>query len=270
MKRPKIKGKTSLLWALSAGGLAALTAAILLSRGSTQTVAHRAGAAQGPENTIAALERAIAAGADTAEIDVRETRDGVLVVLHDSTLSRTAGLNQYVWDTDYESLRLLDAGGWFSPDFAGEEIPTLEEMLQAARGRIRLMIELKETENGQAPLEHTISLIRAMDMEGQCMLASTDLSLLQRSKVLVPELKTVCIVPRLSLGACLVDCVDAYSVESRWFTGGEVLLAHLSGKEIYIWTVNTAEEMERDLLFAPDGLVTDDPALARTIIGAGR
>lgn len=100
----------------------------------TAVIAHRAGAALAPENTLAALEAAIAAGADMAEIDVRQTGDGVLVALHDDSFGRTAGLDKKVWELDCPSAQKLDAGSWYSHQFQGEHVPTLEEMLAAARG----------------------------------------------------------------------------------------------------------------------------------------
>lgn len=95
----------------------------------TQVIAHRAGAVFAPENTISALNIAIADGANTAEIDVQQLGDGTLIVLHDSNFKRTTGQNKAVWEVNYAQVKQYDAGVWFNNRFAGEPIPTLEEML---------------------------------------------------------------------------------------------------------------------------------------------
>ena len=77
-------------------------------------------------NTLSALEGSLEAGAEMAEIDVQQTRDGVLIIVHDSIFQRTIGLNQRVWETDYAAVQSLDAGSFFSHAFTGERISTLE------------------------------------------------------------------------------------------------------------------------------------------------
>ena len=108
-------------------------------------VAHRAGAKVAPENTVVALEQAIRDGAPIAEIDVQQLSDGTLIVMHDSNFKRTTGEDICVWDVEADALKTLEVGSGFSAAYRGEQIPTLEEMLACARGRITLMIELKYT-----------------------------------------------------------------------------------------------------------------------------
>ena len=112
---------------------------------SVQVIAHRAGAALAPENTLAALENAIRVGADIAEIDVQMSKDGVLLAMHDKSLERTTGLCCSTWEVNWTVLQAADAGALYSADYAGERIPTLEALLNAARGQIPLMIEIKCT-----------------------------------------------------------------------------------------------------------------------------
>ena len=236
---------------------------------STKTVviAHRAGAAKAPENTLAALEGAIAAGADMAEIDVRQTGDGVLIVLHDDSFGRTAGLERKVWDLDCKSAQGLDAGGWYSDEFQGECIPTLEEMLDTAQGRIALMIELKADGCREDLADRTVALIREKGAEEQCVLASSCEGLLQRVKALAPDLETVYIGEHLPEAAA--DWADGYSLDVNAMTGDAVDEAHAQGKKICAWTVNTRGEIRRALDLGVDGLVTDDPELARNLCQDG-
>ena len=108
---------------------------------------------------MAALEQAITDKADIAEIDVQQLKDGTLIVMHDAGFKRTTGMDLPVWEADYEQVKNLDAGSYFSYEFAGEPVPTLEDMLAAAKGRIQLMIELKPTGYEQNMVEGVLALI---------------------------------------------------------------------------------------------------------------
>ncbi len=92
-------------------------------------VAHRGASAVAPENTMSAFLRAIEAGADAIEFDVQASSDGQLVVIHDSTIDRTTDGTGAVFETDGATIAGLDAGSWFSPDHAGERVPTLADVL---------------------------------------------------------------------------------------------------------------------------------------------
>jgi glycerophosphoryl diester phosphodiesterase len=106
--------------------------------------AHRGASAWAPENTLAAFSAAIECGADGIELDVHLARDGVPVVIHDETLERTTdGRGPVAWMTSQQLLQ-LDAGSWFSSDFVGESIPTLDEALKTFGGQLRLNLELND------------------------------------------------------------------------------------------------------------------------------
>ncbi|QNL43923.1 glycerophosphoryl diester phosphodiesterase membrane domain-containing protein [Oscillibacter hominis] len=226
-------------------------------------VAHRAGAAFGPENTSAALAGAIASGADMAEIDVRQLKDGTLVVVHDANFRRTAGVDLAVKDADYQRVEQLDAGSSFSTRFAGEPVPTLEELLQTAKGRIRLMIELKADGREDGLVEETLRLVEKWDMEDQCAIASTSLRHLKEVKKLCPNMATVYISAVLLSRAYDLEYVDAYSVETTALTRELVLQARYQGKQVFAWTANTERTIRKIIECGADGIVTDNPELAR-------
>lgn len=228
----------------------------------TAVVSHRAGASFAPENTLAALNWSIQEGVGMAEIDVQQTRDGELIVLHDSDFQRVAGLNQKVWETDYAAVRDLDAGTHFSTEFAGERIPTLDEMLSAAKGRIRLMIELKATGHETNLVAQTVERIKAAGMEDQCLIASMDSALLRESKELAPEIGTVYITIMAFSEEYNLPYVDGYSVETNFLTAELVTMLHSEGKKVYAWTANSDESMLKIIRMGADGLVTDNPPLA--------
>lgn len=231
-----------------------------------QIVAHRAGALFAPENTVAALEQAIADGADQAEIDVQQLRDGTLVVLHDATFQRTTGQALAVSDASWDMVRTLDAGAFFSAAYTGEPVATLEDMLRAAKGRIRLMIELKGADDGLR--QAVLAQIRQYGMEAQCSIASMELDVLRQVKEDAPALETVYISALLISDRYDLQYVDSYSVETTSLTVGMVIQAHAQGKKIYGWTANSTKSLDKLLRCEVDGLVTDNVLLAAYCIDA--
>ena len=261
---------------LRRGAFAAVTVAALLiisetelggayvngGQHKTQIVAHRAGGLFAPENTVAALENAIRDGADVAEIDVQQLRDGTLVVLHDTSFRRTTGKALPVQEATWEQVRRLDAGASYSAAFAGEPVPTLRDMLGAAKGRIGLMVELKGAGGGKGIVQTVLDQIRQYGMEDQCCIAAMDLGTLQRVKQLFPKMETVYISALLIPDRYDLSYVDSYSVETSSLSIGTVAGAHAQGKKIYGWTANSLKTLYKLLRCRVDGLVTDNTALA--------
>lgn len=140
---------------------------------------HRGASAYAPENTLAAFRRAAELGATWIEFDVQLSADGIPVILHDDTLARTTNLGQPLRPTQLTVARLkdLDAGSWFGPEFAGEKIPTLEEVLAEFGGKLGLNIEIKSTPNFEMDngLEQTIAgLVRHYKLADSALISSFD------------------------------------------------------------------------------------------------
>lgn len=228
----------------------------------TQIVAHRAGGLFAPENTVAALKTAIRDGADAAEIDVQQLRDGTLIVLHDAGFRRTTGVDLSVQDAAWPEVSRLDAGASFSPAYAGEPVPTLADMLRAAKGRVDLMIELKENGEDAGMERAVLDMIRQYGMEKQCSIASMDLDVLRRVKRLAPDMETVYISALLISDRYDLPYVDSYSVETSSLSLETVANAHAQNKKIYGWTANSIKTLHKLLRCQVDGLVTDNAALA--------
>lgn len=227
-----------------------------------QVVAHRASAYSAPENTLAAMEEAVRSNADFAEIDVQQTKDGVLILMHDTSLFRTTGLKKLVEEVDYEEIKTLDAGSFFDKEFQGEPVPTLEEVLKYSKGKIRLMIELKSKGEAEELLPATIALIKKYQMEEECLIGSMDLTVLQESKRLNKTLKTVYITT-LAFGKFYdLEGVDSYSVESSFVNRTIVREIQAAGKKIFAWTVNDETRMRKLKSMQVDGIITDDPYFA--------
>lgn len=222
-----------------------------------QVVAHRAGAAIGPENTLSALDEAIRSRAVMAEIDVRQTQDGALVVLHDANLRRVAGVGRSIRSLTLAQARGYDVGSFFSASHAGERIPTLYEMLERARGKIELMIEIK---TGRP--EAVLAALRDLGMEDQCVLAATDYGTLGTIRQIAPQMRTCYIASSFYGDAARLTAADQLSLRADAVTLSLVREAHASGKEVFCWTVNDEPTMRRMLAYGVDGIITDDPYLA--------
>lgn len=129
---------------------------------------HRGARAHAPENTMAGFALAAELGAELIELDVRLTRDGALAVIHDGTVDRTTDGTGNVADLSWDEIRALDAGAWFSEAFAGQRVPGLREVLDWARGRVYLAVEIKvPAPVGQDVLERIAAAIRDADMADQ-------------------------------------------------------------------------------------------------------
>ena len=151
-------------------------------------IAHRGDTAAAPENTLAAFAAAIDAGADGIELDVHPSRDGALAVHHDHYLDRTTSGAGLVSDHTLAELRALDAGAWFDEVFAGETIPTLEDVLSLAAGLVRLEIELKGTT--LSFLERVLDTLRAADAVASVELTTPHRPLLGHMHCREPSIPT--------------------------------------------------------------------------------
>ena len=149
-------------------------------------VGHRGLAGLAPENTLASFREAVRIGADWLEFDVRFTSDGYPVIIHDGSLKRTSSGRGPVRARSLTDLRKLDAGSWFDNRFAGERIPTLEEVLKLG-SRVRLNVEIKAR---CAPARHAAqavwSRIQEAGLEDRTLISSFDLNILRALRDLDP------------------------------------------------------------------------------------
>lgn len=232
----------------------------------TRITAHRGSSSGAPENTMAALEKAVEEMADRAEIDVQETADGVIVLCHDTSLKRVAGVNKKVSDLTLEQIKKLDVGRWFSSEYQGEQIPTLEEVMEYAKGKIDLNIEIKNLGNSSGLPEKVIELVEKHEMQEQCVITSTNRFYLKRVKAVNPEIRTGYIISAAYGNFYSDDFIDLISIRSSFVTERMIESAHEAGKAVHAWTVNGKVEMERLKQLGVDDMITDRPVLAREIL----
>ncbi len=229
----------------------------------TQVTAHRGASAEYPENTLPAFEAAADYGADWIELDVQQTSDGVLIVMHDTNLYRTAGLDKNVWDVTYEEIRELDVGSHKGAEFADVRICTLAEVLETLKGKANLNIELKPTGHEEHFVEQVIDLINEYDMADECMVASMSYRVLTDAKAYDSNIRTIYVMKSAYGYFADLENVDVFSVKHSYITEHIVQSVHLQGKQILAWTVNSKKTMERMINMGVDNLITDKPLTAR-------
>lgn len=245
------------------------TAATILSdmdlHDNVKITAHRGGSFSAPENTLAAIRRAIEEGADYAEVDVRLTADGYAVLLHDKDLFRVAGVKNSLSDLSYEQIRTLDAGSWFAPQFRDERIPLLSDVVAFSAGKIRLNIELKTDGVPYRLAERVVQILHEHEAMPECVVSSASIEALEHLRNLDPSIRTGCVISQ-SIGEVTALNVDFLSVSSRLATPGLIGAAHAAGKEVHVWTVNKPRQMARFIDLGVDNLITDLPIVARTLL----
>ena len=227
--------------------------------------AHRGSSLRAPENTPAAISLAIEEGADFVEIDVQETADGRVVVLHDADLMRVAGVQRNIWEVRYEELQQLDVGVRFDPRFQGERIAALTDVIDLCRGRTKLNIELKYNGHAQQLEQRVIDVLRKEEFLDQCVVSSLNLDGVLKIKQLEPRL-SVGLISAVSIGRAAELDVDFLSVSRRQAARRFIEDAHLTGKQVHVWTVNDAPAMNRLIDMGVDNLLTDDPRLAKQLL----
>lgn len=233
---------------------------------TVQITAHRGSSKEAPENTMAAMVKAAEDLADLVEIDVQETKDGVVVLGHDANLRRVAGVNRAISSYTYKELQELDVGKWFSPEFEGERIPALSDVMEFCKGRVNMNIEIKNLGKDSPLPDKVVDMIREHQMEEQCVVTSTRLSYLTRIKEIAPDIRTGYIISAAYGDYYSSDSIDFISIRSSFVSGKLVEAAHEKGKAIHAWTVNTKSEMERMKMLGVDNIITDYPVLAREIV----
>lgn len=231
----------------------------------TEITAHRGGAWKAPENTISALQYTIDSGADYAEVDVQETKDGELILLHDDSLKRTAGVKKNVWDMTLKQIEKLDAGASFHKKFRGEKIPEFTEVLKFCKGRLDLNIEIKYNGKNKGIVNKVVRAIKENHFEDHCVVTSMNYQFLKQIKKIAPEIRTGYIMTMTYGGVQGMEAADFFSVKHTYVDEKFVTQAHALGKEVYVWTVNYKGDAKRMLDIGADNIITDEPIMVRKV-----
>ena len=230
-----------------------------------EVTAHRGSSKAAPENTIAAVRRSIEDGADRVEIDVQEIADGTVVVFHDSDFMKLSGNKLKIWDATMEDLQDIDVGSWFAPEFQDERVPTLAEVLEVCKGRIGVNIELKYYGHDDQLERRVVEIVEDHGMTADVIAMSLKADAVTKMKQLRPAWK-VGILMSVYAGNLNKLNADFVAVNAGFANRNFIRAAHGSGKEVHAWTVNDSATMSTLIGVGVDGLITDKPALARSVL----
>jgi len=226
--------------------------------------AHRGASAYCPENTMASFARALELGASGIETDVQMTKDGRLVLIHDESLERTTGKKAWVKDLTWEEIQTLDAGSWFHADFAGEKLPSLEQLLELASDKgIIVNIELKNGFIQYPELERkVIETIRRYGMAERTIISGFNHYSLRECHQIAPDIRTGILYMEglyepwdyaKRIGA---DALHAYM---HALTPELVAEAARNGVAYHPFTVNEESMMKALIEAGVAGIITDYP-----------
>lgn len=231
--------------------------------------AHRGASAHAPENTLAAFELALAQNADAIELDVKLSADGRAVVIHDSTVDRTTGSRGHVKDLSFMQLRSLDAGSFFSEKYAGEKIPSLEDVFDAVGKRTFINVELTNYSTPRDSLVETVCmLVKKFGLQERVLFSSFFASNLSRARTYLPGVPRGLLAFNGWLGAWARSFgfnfgrYQALHPYLKDVTVEQVQRVHRLNRRIHVWTVNAAGDMRRLFHWGVDAIFTDDPQLA--------
>ncbi|RFS81419.1 glycerophosphodiester phosphodiesterase [Actinomadura spongiicola] len=268
----------------AAAGSVAGPARLVGGTARVANVAHRGASAYAPENTIAAFKLAVSQRADVIEVDVQESKDHELVLMHDTTLARTTNVEEVypdrapwkVSEFTLAEIRKLDAGSWFGKKYRGERVPTLGQTLTVMRGRgPGLLLEIKspalypgiETRVAGA-LRRSPSWLRDDPAGRRLVVQSFDWRSMRRFHAVLPR------VPIGLLGAPKVEELPGFAsfadqINPPWrgLSAAYVKKVHAARMEVLTWTIDHKVDMRKAVLLGVDGIITNKPDVLRSVLG---
>lgn len=246
-----------------------LTLLFFLSKGTmgqTKIIAHRGFSGIAPENTLVAFRKAIESGANYIELDVHATKDDSLVVIHDASVNRTSsnGMKGKVDKMTYDELTAVNVGysGKFGDTYQNEKIPTLREVLETAKGKIKVCIEIKVYEVE----ENVLQIVNDLNMNDDVIIFSFYHPVLAKIRQLDAKISILLLINSADTttidNAAKIEA-NAIGVGPRTRLTKEYLaIAHEQGIEVWKWTVNKEDKMKQLIDMGVDGLITNFPDVA--------
>lgn len=237
-------------------------------RKQVDNVAHRGATGYAPENTIAAFDLAVEMKADYIEIDVQRSKDGKLVLIHDTTVDRTTDGTGKVGDLTFDQLRSLDAGSWKGEQFAGEQIPTFEEILERYRGKVGILIELKAPELYSGIEEQVAEALKERNLDKpqneKIIIQSFNFESMKKVNDLLPKVPVGVLTSNRA--DTTAEALQEFSTYADWFnpsygivTEELVNQVHSLGMKIGSWTVRSQEAADFLFEMNVDAIITDYP-----------
>ena len=229
-----------------------------------EVTAHRGNSIVAVPNTIPAFKEAIKEGADYAELDVRQTKDDVIVVTHDASLEEMTGQDINVRDITYEQLQKIPC---IEVDGVKSTVPKLEDVIKVCKGKIKLNIEIKTGNNDSEDFAaDVVKVIEDAGFVDNCVVTSLDYNALKQVKKCNPKIRTGYIMA-VAMGDFynLAD-VDFFSLETTFVSSNVIEEAHKHNKEVYVWTVNDETSLKKCIELSVDNIITDNVAGTKSAI----
>lgn len=248
-----------------------------LTGGRPLNIAHRGASAVAPQNTLAAFRRAAELGADGVELDVRLSADTAPVVIHDAVVDHTTDGTGRVADLPLSALKELDAGSWFDPAFAGERIPTLEEVFEEVGRDLLINVELKPGED-QRVADVVVRLVERHSMVNRVLLSSFDPFILRRARRLAPQIplgflyETAPLSRIARLLAWAMPGLRPEAIHPHWRLVRPPMIrhAHRRGRRVIVWTVDAPDAMRHLIDWEVDGIITNYPDRLEEALSSSR
>ena len=236
-----------------------------------EITAHRGSSIKYPENTMLAFIGALNEQANWIELDVQQTKDDVLVVSHDNNLKRTTGKDINITDVNYDEIEEIDVGSYLNSNYPISYIPRLEDVIKwASSNNMKVNIELKPNGMENDLEEKVIALIKKYNFEDNCVVASGKYEVLEKVKEIDDDIKTAYVMSFFYGDIIKLDKVDVFSIEASSINNELVKKIHNNGKEIYAWTVNNSDSINKMLELNVDNIITDDVELAYRLLFKSR
>ena len=221
-------------------------------------IAHRGGGDLDAENSVEGVEAAIAAGVQWSEIDIQRTSDGAYVVNHDATFARVAGVKKTVQEMTLAEIQQLSIANAFTPGQPARAVPTIEQMMDVAAGRIGLLVELKGDTADRAMVDDMAALVKARGLEESVALIGLDHDLMVYAESTYPELLTGYLY-YFGVGDTTSLGFDLLIIEEGVASSERVSDLQEAGRKVVVWTVNTEDSIDRFAGSQVDGIITDVP-----------
>lgn len=231
--------------------------------------AHRGASFKAPENTLASFSIAIQEGVDLVECDVRATSDHKVVVTHDPRVERTSNGKGEVAAMTLSELRNLDFGSWFAPEFRGERVPQLEELLELCKGRVVPMIEIKDKLSLAPRLgQLVVKALADFDMLGEAVVIIRDRARALEFAEIAPQLAISMVTFSWLQTRGLSPQNNILGLDHYWKTLSPRLLRSVRAAGMFItpWTINSRVDMQRCIANGCECLLTDIPALLNDLL----
>ncbi len=239
-------------------------------------IAHRGASAYYPENTMPAFRGAVEMKAEMIELDVMMSRDGIPVVFHDAGLDDHTDGEGRLKDFTLRELKKLDAGSWFDAEFAGVKIPTLDEVLSYAKGKIAVNIEIKTEAVGDSIRggveEACLELVRKHGMEDHVIFSSFDYRAVSHLKTLAPEIPAALLFnKKQSEGVLPSELVAKYGADAFNCSFKELNKKRLGDLRqhaipVFVYTVDNPKRMRKLIDKKVTGIFTNKPDLLWDVV----